>query len=129
MGVGDSGNNALNRLMNEYASIDDGIEYWSVNSDASSLRQSQDYGGNIALLGPSTLGGKGTKGKTYKGMIAASESLEDITAMVGDSEVHVTDVMSQDSVEADVIVSAADIPVKEDKSGIAKVYRVGRPVG
>ncbi len=87
LGVGDSGNNALNRLMNEYASIDDGIEYWSVNSDASSLRQSQDYGCNIALLGPSTLGGKGTKGKTYKGMIAASESLEDITTMVEDSEV------------------------------------------
>lgn len=88
IGVGGGGSNAVNRMI---ASDIEGIEFWTMNTDAQALSNSNSEAGRRIQLGQKLTRGLGAGGNPAIGQKAAEESREDIAiALEGADLVFIT---------------------------------------
>jgi cell division protein FtsZ len=83
IGVGGGGCNAVNRMIDSTAVLD-GVEMWSVNTDAQAIARGRTK--NNLSIGKSTSRGLGAGGDPSVGAMAAEESREDISAIVKNTD-------------------------------------------
>mmetsp|Transcript_1740 Transcript_1740/g.3806 ORF Transcript_1740/g.3806 Transcript_1740/m.3806 type:complete len:471 (-) Transcript_1740:216-1628(-) len=83
IGVGGGGGNAVNRMIDSAASIN-GVELWTVNTDAQALSRSKAP--NKLNIGTTTSRGLGAGGSPAVGAAAADESRDEICKMVADAD-------------------------------------------
>ena len=81
IGCGGGGGNAVNRMVNSGLM---GVEFWSLNTDAQALVQSQAP--NRLQIGKTATKGLGTGGNAELGEIAAKESRAEIAAAVAGAD-------------------------------------------
>ena len=83
IGVGGGGCNAVNRMIDS-ASVLDGVDMWSINTDAQAIARGRTQ--NNLSIGKSTSRGLGAGGDPRVGAMAAEESREDISAIVKNTD-------------------------------------------
>lgn len=83
IGVGGGGCNAVNRMIDS-ASVLDGVDMWSINTDAQAIARGRTK--NNLSIGKSTSRGLGAGGDPRVGAMAAEESREDICAIVKNTD-------------------------------------------
>jgi len=84
IGVGGGGGNAVNRMIQFGAADSSAVEYWTINTDIQALDSSLSP--NKLGLGASTSRGLGAGGSPDTGKASAEESFDQISQMVGDSD-------------------------------------------
>lgn len=83
IGVGGGGCNAVNRMIDS-ASVLDGVDMWSINTDAQAIARGRTK--NNLSIGKSTSRGLGAGGDPRVGAMAAEESREDISGIVKNTD-------------------------------------------
>ena len=83
IGVGGGGCNAVNRMIDS-TSVFDGVDMWSINTDAQAIARGRTK--NNLSIGKSTSRGLGAGGDPRIGAMAAEESREDISGIVKDTD-------------------------------------------
>ncbi|KAL3797438.1 hypothetical protein ACHAW5_004457 [Stephanodiscus triporus] len=83
LGVGGGGSNAVDRMLDTRIG---GVEFWAINTDAQALGRSKAKGASILNIGSSVTRGLGAGGDPEMGRLAAEESREEISAMVGGAD-------------------------------------------
>lgn len=84
IGVGGGGGNAVNRMIQFGEETVEAVEFWSINTDIQALDAS--LAPNRLGLGAGTSRGLGAGGNPAKGKAAGEESYEQISQMVGGSD-------------------------------------------